>query len=374
MNRAKKIIQTSIIGIIVNTLLVAFKMGVGLIAGSISIILDAVNNFSDALSSAITIIGTKLSGKKPDKKHPYGYGRIEYVTSAIIAVIVLVAGISSAKESVTNIFHPTETSFSIVSLVIIAVAIVAKLAVGLYVKKVGKAIRSGSLIASGSDALFDAVLSTATLVSAILSFVWGINVEGYLGAVISVFIIKAGIEMLLETLHSIIGERADKELTDALTDAIAAHEGVRGVYDLTVHNYGPNQQMATAHIELSDATTAKTIHLLTRQIAMEIFAQFGIILTLGIYASNDSTPESREIKESARALVAQHSEILQMHGFYVDEGTRCVMFDLIIDFKADAASIQQQLQQTLAAQYPEYQFDIVLDSDYSDIKQEDTNG
>ncbi|MBR2590200.1 MAG: cation transporter [Clostridia bacterium] len=366
MDRSKKIIKTGIIGIVVNVLLVLFKMGVGLLANSIAVILDAVNNLSDALSSVITIIGTKLSGKKPDKKHPYGYGRIEYLTSVIIAVIVLAAGVAAAKESISNIFNPSQTEFSVISLVIIAVAIVVKLVLGLYVKKVGKSIQSVSLIASGSDALFDAILSSATLVSAILSYIWDINVEGYLGAVISIFIIKAGVEMLLETLHSIIGERADSELTDKLKQTILAHEQVRGVYDLTVHNYGPNQLMATAYIELDDNTTAKEIHLLTRRIAAQVYGEFGILLTIGIYAANDSSAQSKAIKESVAEIVGTYPEILQMHGLYVDEQTKCVMFDIIVDFDADAAQIQKQVHDKIAAQYPDFSFDIVLDSDYSD--------
>lgn len=366
MDRSKKIIKTSVVGIVVNVFLVLFKMAVGLIANSISIILDAVNNLSDALSSVITIVGTKLSGKRPDKKHPYGYGRIEYLTSVLISVIVLIAGLSSAKESITNIIHPSETNFSVISLIIIAVAIIAKLAVGVYVKKVGKSINSGSLVASGSDALFDSILSTATLVSALLSFIWKINIEGYLGAVISIFIIKAGIEMLIETLNSIIGERADTELTQSLRKAIVSVPEVKGVYDLTLHNYGPTQIIATAHIELDDNTTAKQIHLLTRQISAMIFEKFGIILTIGIYASNDSSEISAEIKKSTLAIVKTYPEILQIHGFYVDENTKCVMFDLIVDFKADAVKIQKEVSEKISALYPEFRFDVVLDSDYSD--------
>ena len=366
MDRSKKIIKTSIVGIIVNAFLVAFKLSIGLIANSISIILDGVHNLSDALSSVITIVGTKLSGKRPDKKHPYGYGRIEYLTSVVIAVIVLIAGITSAKESITNIIHPSESSFSVISLVIIAVAIIAKLAVGIYVKKVGKSINSGSLVASGSDALFDSILSSATLVSALLSYIWHINVEGWLGAIISVFIIKAGIEMLIETLNSIIGERADAELTEKLKAKIGEHEEVLGVYDLTLHNYGPNQIIGTAHIELKDNTTAKEIHLLTRTITAEVFMEFGIIVTLGIYASNDSSEIAVKIKEDVKKIVAEYPEIIQMHGFYLEDESKCVMFDLIVDFKADAPDIQKQVCEKISALYPEFKFDVILDTDYSD--------
>lgn len=366
MDRSKKIIRTSFVGIAVNVVLVIFKMTVGLIAGSIAVILDAVNNLSDALSSVITIIGTKLAGKAPDKKHPYGHGRIEYLTSVLIAVIILIAGLTSIKESVEKILDPTAASYSVISLIIISVAVVAKILCGTYVKKVGKEINSGSLIASGSDAFFDAVLSFATLVAAVISMVWGIGLEGWLGAVISIFIIKAGIEMLIETLNTIIGVRADKELTESLKEQICSYEGVYGAYDLTLHNYGPTKIIGSVHIEVPDDMTARDIHKLTRRISVEVFAKYGIILSVGIYALNNSSDELANMRACVEETVKSHSEVLQMHGFYVDEENGSVMFDIIVDFEADAAKIRDEIISELSEKYPNYRFDIILDSDFSE--------
>ena len=366
MDRSKRIVRTSVVGIVVNLILVAFKAVVGLVTNSIAVILDAVNNLSDAMSSIITIVGTKLAGRRPDKKHPYGYGRIEYLTSVIIAVIVLLAGVTSLRESAEKVFHPDETAYNAVSLIIIAAAVVAKFFTGRYVKKVGEEIKSGSLIASGSDAFFDSILSFATLVAAAANLIWGWQLEGVLGVVISVIIIKAGVEMLMETLDGIIGLRADTELTTQLKEIVLSFPEVRGAYDLTLHNYGPSELIGSVHIEVPDDTTARQLHYLTRCIAAKVYAELGVVLTVGIYAANDSSAELNAIKARAETLSAEIPEILQMHGFYGDEEKKVVLFDLIVDFEADASAVRDALCAKLKEEYSEYRFDIVLDSDYSD--------
>lgn len=366
MNREQKIIRTSILGIGVNLILVAFKAIVGFISGSIAIILDAVNNLSDALSSVITIIGTKLANRAPDRKHPYGHGRIEYLAGVLIAVLVLVAGLTSLKESIEKILDPTQADYSVASLVIIVAAIIAKLLMGRYVKGVGEKINADTLVASGSDALFDAILSAGTLAAAIISLVGHISLEGWFGAVISGFIIKAGIEMLMDTLNSIIGKRADKDLTEALKAKISSFPQVRGVYDLTLHNYGPTQIIGSAHVEVPDDMRAQEIHKLTRNISTEVYMEFGIVLTVGIYASNNSDSQAEVIRADVEQAAHKHPEILQVHGFYVDAEQKTVTFDLVIDFKADREKVQAEMLEILRKKHPEYQFFVVLDSDYSD--------
>lgn len=364
MDRDQKIVQTSVIGIVLNAVLVIFKMIVGIVTGSIAIILDAVNNLSDALSSVITIVGTKLANRPPDRKHPYGYGRIEYLTSMLIAMLVLVAGCTSIKESVVKVIHPEEASYTIASLIIVAAAVLVKLGMGTYVKKVGKEINSQALIASGSDALFDSILSVATLIAAIVSMTLHFSLEGILGAVISAIIIKAGFEMLMETFSSIIGERADRELTNELKAKIRSYEGVRGAYDVTLHNYGPTQTMGTVHIEVEDSMNAKQIHALTRKIAMEIYKEMGIILTIGIYASNQSDEKILAFKKSVEEVVHQHPSVLQLHAFYVDKPL--VMFDMVCDFSEDPTKTRSLILDELHEKFPEYHFEIAIDISYSD--------
>ena len=366
MERSKKIIRTSVIGIVINLILVVFKGAVGLLSHSIAVLLDAVNNLSDALSSVITILGTKLSGRAPDKKHPYGYGRIEYLTGMLIAVIVLFAGVSAAKESIEKIIHPEAASYTWVSLLIIAVGIAVKFFTGRYVKGVGEQLNSSALIASGSDAFFDSILSAGTLLGALLNVFFHWNLEGWIGAIISVIILKAGIEMLIETLNSITGERADPELVEQLKAAVNAFPEVHGAYDLTLHNYGPTNTIGSVHIEVDDMMPAREIHRLTRQIALDIYQRFGIVLTVGIYASGSADPKHAEMRRQLEEAVARRPEILQMHGFYVDEEAGRVMFDLIIDFTADAKAVSAAVCGEMQALWPEYRIDVVLDSDFSE--------
>lgn len=366
MDRSKVIIRTSIIGIFLNLLLILFKLAVGVLSNSIAIILDAVNNMGDALSSIITIIGTRLAGKAPDKKHPYGYGRIEYLASVLISVIVLVAGITSLRESVDKILHPEEASYSVVTLIILILAVIVKFVWGRHMKKTGESIHAQTLVASGTDSFFDAILSFATFVAAIINMLWGIGLEGILGVVISIIIIKAGFQMLLETLDSIIGTRADADLSKTLKEKIGSYGGVLGAYDLALHNYGPMELIGSVHIEVADTMTAKEIHGLTRQIAIDIYNEFGMILTVGIYASNTSEEEILAIKKDAAKIVEGEPLILQMHGFYGDSETKSVTFDLVFDFDADAEELQAKVEKRLSGLYPAYHFYVVVDSDYSD--------
>jgi len=212
MNRSSQIIKTSWVGIIANVLLAAFKAVVGLLASSVAIVMDAVNNLSDALSSVITIIGTKLSQRPADREHPFGFGRVEYFSAIIIAVIVLSAGVTSLIESVKKIIEPTTPTYTTITLIVIIVAIVVKLVLGHYVKRQGEKLKSDALIASGSDALFDAVITLATLVSAGVMLLWDVSLDGILGVLISVVIIKAGFEMIASPVNELLGAKVSPQL------------------------------------------------------------------------------------------------------------------------------------------------------------------
>ena len=284
MDRSSQIIRTSWIGIIANVLLAAFKAGVGILASSVAIVMDAVNNLSDALSSVITIIGTKLSQRPADRKHPFGFGRIEYFSAIIIAVIVLTAGITSLIESVKKIIHPTSPSYTTITLIVIIVAIVVKLVLGQYVKKQGEKLKSDALIASGADALFDAIITLATLISAGVMLLWGVSLDGILGALISLVIIKAGIEMLASPVNELLGAKISPELLSQIKREVAAFDGVKGVFDIILHNYGPDVQIGSLHINVLDTMDAHQIHGLTRRISEAMYERHGIVMTVGIYA------------------------------------------------------------------------------------------
>ena len=364
MDRNKKIIKTSILGILTNIILVAFKATIGLLVNSIAIILDAVNNLTDVISSVVTIVGTKLANKAPDREHPYGHGRIEYFSSVIIAIIVLLAGIMAIKESCEKIISPADTKYSIITLIIIGITVFVKFFLGTHVKKVGKEVNSQSLVASGKDALWDAVVSFSTLIAGIINYIWNFNLEGYLGVIISILIIKSAIGMFRESANSMLGQRADGELSAQIKERVLQFEEVQGVYDLNLHNYGPSRTVASLHIQVRNDMNAGEIHILTRKITYKIFEEFGIAVTIGIYAANDEG-EFGQIKAELEKIVKEYKEILQIHGFYVDNEN--VFFDLIIDFDArDKDKIQQEIIEKMKENFPEYNYNIILDSDITD--------
>ncbi|MBQ6067580.1 MAG: cation transporter [Clostridia bacterium] len=366
-DREKTIVRTSVVGIVTNLLLVAFKASVGVLSHSIAVILDAVNNLSDALSSVVTIIGAKLGAKQPDKKHPLGYGRIEYLSSMIVAALVLYAGVTSLVESVKKIIMPEEAEYGAASLVIITVAIAVKLALGVYVKRQGKKVNSGALAASGSDALFDAVLSGSVLASAVVFLLWGISLEAYVGVVIAGFIIKAGIEIMIETLNDIIGKRGDAETTRELKEIICAEDAVRGAYDVTLFNYGPNRNYGSVHVELPDHLSVDDVDRITRRIQTDVFRKTGVILTgIGVYSYNTSDDEAARMRNTIQQTVLSHDWALQMHGFYADTEKKTVRFDVVVSFDADRKDAMEVLYREVSALYPDYQVQIVPDIDVSD--------
>ena len=363
-SREKAIIKTSIIGVVINILLAIFKAVIGIASNSIAVTLDAVNNLSDALSSVITIIGTKLGAKKPNKKHPLGYGRIEYLSSMIVAAIVLYAGITSLVASIKKIITPEEADYTIVSLIIIVVAIFVKIALGRYVKKQGEKYNSVALVASGSEALFDAILSASVFASAIIYLVWNISLEAYVGAVISVIIIKAGIEMMIETLDDILGKRNSKEEADKIKSIICEELNVRAVYDLIMFNYGLSKNYASVHIELPDTMTVDEVDVLTRRIQENVYLKTGAILTgIGVYSYNTSNSEAALIRNDIQKIVMSHDWALQMHGFYVNTDNKTMQFDVVVSFDIDPTEAIDCLTEEIKKEYPDYSLQIVPDID-----------
>ena len=365
--RSGEIVKASIIGIGVNVMLAGLKAAIGLLSNSIAVILDAVNNLSDALSSMITIIGTRLAGKQPDKEHPLGYGRIEYLSALIISAIVLYAGITSLTESVKKIIHPEIPEYTPVSLILLAAAVAAKILLGTYMKRVGNRVNSGSLVASGSDALNDAIISTSVIVCAVLYLVTGLKLEAYVGAVIAVMIIKAGIELIRDTLDDILGRRPDSELSKAVKATVARRPEVMGAYDLIINNYGPDTSVASVHIEVPDTMTAKELDELERNISDDVFNEHHIIIGgISVYSVNTSNDAAAQLRDNITRMVNSHDGVLQMHGFYVNEETKRITFDIVLDYTSDRRSLYRTICEEVSAAYPDYRFEIKLDADLSD--------
>ena len=368
LDRERIIVRTSIIGIVANILLVAFKAAVGLAANSIAIVLDAVNNLTDALSSVITIIGAKLAGKRPDRKHPLGHGRYEYLSAMVIVAIVLYAGITSLVESIKKIIYPEVADYSMVTLIIVAAAVIVKIILGRYVSAKGKQVDSGSLIASGKDALFDAAISASVLAAALIYLGTGIALEAYVGVIISIVIIKAGVDILREGISSIVGERVDSGFSNAIKETILGFDDVIGVYDLILHNYGPDSYIGSVHIELPDTYTMNELDRLERDIADAVYCEHNIIMAgIGIYSSNTNGGKADEILTDIRKTVMSHNYVLQLHGFSFREKEKEIRFDLVIDFAApDRAELFKEIVAEVQNKYPDYTLRVTLDTDFSD--------
>ena len=328
-SRETTIVRTSIIGILVNVLLAAFKAAIGLITHSIAVTLDAVNNLSDALSSVITIVGTKLAGKLPDKKHPLGYGRIEYLSAMIVSAV-------------------------------------AKLLLGTYVKRTGKRVNSASLEASGSDAMFDSIISASVLLCALIYIAFGLSLEAYAGVIISIVIIRSGVEMLRDTLDDILGKRYDPEELQAIKNTIAEDPDVCGVYDLILHAYGPDRNVGSVHVEIRDEMTATEIDKMERRISKNVYEKHKLPLTsISIYAMNSSTEETKAIRAKVNEIVMGFEGVLQTHGFRADPEERTITMDIILDFDVkDRKAVFENIRAALQKAFPDYTLQLTLDIDF----------
>ena len=365
-DRSRIVVRTSILGILANVFLAAFKAAAGLTAHSIAIVMDAVNNLSDAASSVITIVGTKLAGKEADRKHPFGYGRIEYLSAMVISLLVLYAGITAFVESVKKIIHPDTPEYGTVTLLIVAVAVAVKLVLGRHVKNTGKKVNSDSLVNSGADAVMDAAISASTLVAAGIWLLFHISLEAWLGAVIAAVIIRSGFSMLRETLSKILGERADETLAREIRETVCAYPEIKGAYDLVLHNYGPDSHNGSIHIEVPDTMSADELDRLIRTVTMDVYRKHGVILTgVGIYSINTKDPEAASARENVLRIVAEDPAVTQMHGFYMDKDEKTMRFDLVIGFEAkDRRKALQEACEKVQEAYPEYTLQVALDSEF----------
>ena len=367
-SREKIIVRTSVIGIIANVFLAAFKAVIGLMSSSIAIIMDAVNNISDAGSSLITIIGTKLAGREPDKKHPFGYGRVEYLSAMVISVIVLYAGVTSLVESIKKIITPDVPDYSTVSLIIVGAAVVVKIVLGRYVKSVGKKVNSSSLVNSGEDATLDSVISASTLVAAAIFMIFDISLEAWLGAIISLVIVKSGFEMIKETVSQILGERNDADLAKSIKETVTGFPDVQGAYDLVLNNYGPDTWNGSIHIEVPDTYSADRLDQLIRSIQVKVYEEHHVILTaIGVYSVNTKDAEIIEAYKKVKDLVLSHEYVRQIHGFYMDKEKKTLRFDIVVSFDAeDRRAVYGKVIEAVGKEYPGYELQVAMDTDFSE--------
>lgn len=362
VNRLNLIMLTSIIGIICNILLVVFKVGVGFFINSLTLILDGINNLTDIFSLCITILGTKLGARKPDKEHPLGHGRYEYIAALLISIFIIYAGFSALSEAIKRIIKPSSVSYTYLSLVIIIIFIISKLLLAFYTYKIGKYVNSPSLLASGIDASFDALTSLASLISAFLIIFTSYNIEGYLAFIIALFFIYNGFKSLRLNISSILGERVDSSLTKTVYQTICAIEGVEDVFDLFMFDLGASKLMLCGRIEVNSTLSAKEIDVLSRKVENTIKDTYGFYVgAIGIYAKSESL-----LQKELFAMVMSYPGVLQVHGF--QQNNNVIRLDIVLSLaQKDRELIFQNISQDLQNKYPHYLFELTLDSDISDI-------
>ncbi len=360
--------RTSAVGVAANFLLTILKAFVGFATNSIAIILDAVNSLSDMLSSIVTIVGIRLANKAPDKNHPMGHGRYEYIGTAIIAVIILYIGFTAFIESIQKIINPEQVNYTLPSLIIVTVGIAVKVCISIYFRRASKKVDSDSLKASAIDALMDSVISFATLISAIVYLTWGIATEAYLAAVISLFILRSGINMLREVFSVILGERVDSGLSKSIKKSIREVPNVKGAYDLMIHDYGTNMVFCSVNIEVDDNLTAREIDDISREVRRKVFYGYHIyISSVGIYSINTKDEKVNAIYRRVKDILSHYEHVIQIHGFHVDEIKKEISFDIVISFDAkNRRAYYMAIKRHLRQVFPKYNINLALDSDYSD--------
>jgi len=363
MVRAKKIVRISVYGILVNLALAGVKAAVGFFANSISVLLDAVNNLTDVLSSVVTIIGTKLSEKKPDKKHPFGHGRAEYFSAIVVAIIVLFAGGMALFESIEKIVRPVEADYSVITLAIILATVVVKFVFGRYVLKQGRKLDSGSLEGSGVDAISDAALSLSVFVGAVISLLTQVSLEGYIGILIGAMIVRTAVKILREGVDDMLGTATEPELVQKIRRTVLGEEEVISAHDIVVHNYGPSKKIGSVHIEVDEGLDVGEVHRLSREIEAKVLKKYGVVLSVGIYATNDGG-KYKEMREKVLGVLKGYEKLKGAHGFYVDEDEKVISFDVVFLFEEEEPEGKaREIREKVSELFPEYEVRVVVDAD-----------
>lgn len=367
--RTKIVLRTSVVGIVANVFIATFKTVIGIVSNSVAILSDGINNFSDATSSLITLITTSLADKDADKKHPFGYGRLEYLSSLIIAGLILYAGVTSFIEAVKSIISHEVSDYSTLSLFIVAIAVVAKILLGLYTKRNGEKAGSDALVAAGKDALLDSIISASTVVAALIYMFTEVSLEAWLAAIISLLIVKTGLEILKDTVSKILGEPGEVQTVIDVKRTIASFDGVYGAYDLIINDYGPGRMYASVHIEIDDSMSADELDKLTRSIMDKVMKEHNVILTaIGIYSKNNKDDEALALEHEIRKLALSCEMVKGLHGFYINKEEHDIRFDLVISLaEGNRREYYGKAVDTIKAKYPEYSFIVGMDMDFNEI-------
>ena len=345
--------RTSILGIVVNVLIAGVKIAAGLLASSIAIVSEGVNNAADALTSVLTMVGTRLAGRHPDAKHPFGYGRIEYLTGLVVAVVIIVSGVQMLIESVKLIFRPEELSISYVSLAIVAVSAVVKFFLGLYTIARGRVAQSDALVGVGLECRADSYISIITIGVAVVFLLTGVSLDAYAGVVMSAIILKAGVEVLLKIVSELIGRPGEKELATKIYQLVRATPGVVGAADMMLHNYGPNAWSGSVNVEIDHAKSVGEVYAMLHELQLGIMHEERVTMVFGVYAVDDDHAETRRIRRTILEYVRAHEHVKSFHAVYLEPGTNRLYCDLVVDYElADWGALRADFLDYMKAKVP----------------------
>ena len=345
-------------GIVCNILLFAGKLLTGLAIGSISIVADAVNNLSDASSSLVTLLGFRLAQKPADKDHPYGHARYEYLSGLVVSAMILFIGAELVKSSIDKMIHPAAVEFSITTFAILLISICIKLWMALFYASLGKHIHSITLRAASLDSRNDVIATAAVLIGGLISHFFSLNIDGYVGLAVAVFILYSGINIARETISPLLGKQADKELVENIGKIVLSNDKVLGIHDLLVHDYGPGQTFASVHVEFSAEDDPLICHDMIDDIECAVFEKLNVHLVIHYDPVLVNDSEWNEVKHCVETIIDKISPELSMHDFRMVRGANQtkIVFDIAVPYfmSRQCQEIKQRINDGLLAEGKQY--------------------
>lgn len=359
------ITSTSLLGILINLLIAAVKVVIGVLAASSAIMTEGVNNATDALSSVMALVGAKLAAKHPDARHPFGYGRIEYLTSLVISAVILFSGFEMLKNAVKEIITPSALQISYLTLMIVGVSAVIKFFLGIYTIKMGKKVDSGSLVGVGLECRNDSFVSVLTIVSSLIFLIFHVNVDAYCAIITSLIILKAGFEVLRDTIGELLGRPGKKELADIIYKEVRSTEGVLNAADLMLHNYGPESYSGSVNVEIDHNANVGQVYQTLHELQLRIMHEHNVVMVFGIYAVNQDHPLIKQIRRYISDFVVSNSHIISYHALYLDQSTQKIYVDFVVDYALkDWDGLEQTFKAYMLEQYPNNEIELTIETQF----------
>lgn len=364
-NRESIIFMTSGLGIFTNIAMALAKILIGIMASSIAIVSEGINNSADVLTSLLTLIGTRLAKKHPDEKHPFGYGRIEYLVSLVIAVMIIVTGIEMTSSSVKLIINPEPLKISYWVLVIVAGSAMIKFLLGIYTIQMGKKADSNALIGVGVESRNDAFASIITIVSSLVFLIFHVSVDAYAGILISLLILKAGFDLLKDTVGDLLGRPGEYELAQQLYKEIRGTEGIILAVDMMLHNYGPDAWSGSVNVEIDHEKTVGEVYQILHELQLRIMHEYHTTMVFGVYAVDNDHPKLRELRTKIGGFVREQEHVKSYHALFLDEKEHKLYCDFIVDYKIkDWDQLRNDFIHYLGAEYPEYEVELTIETEF----------